>query len=113
MEKHSNLSVIQGSANKQGEPMTSQEVLNKIIDLKKKNRNVNLIQGGLAVGGSILGLVYAFKKNKKFWGKVGYWILGGIVVGVPTSIGARLINSDRNAELLKIQNYLENQKKKQ
>lgn len=100
MNKYSNLSVMQDSTN-------------KVIDLKKKNRNVNIIQGGLAFGGSVAGLMYAIKMKKSFWGKVGYWILGGLIVGVPTSVGARLINSGRNAELEKIQSYLENQKKQE
>jgi hypothetical protein len=35
----------------------------------------------LGSAGHIAGLVYAFKKEKKFWGYVGFFFLGGIAFG--------------------------------
>jgi len=75
----------------------------KIIDLKRKNNNVWYIQSGVAFAGSVGGLIYAFKHNKSFLGKVGYWILGGIIVGVPAGVVAHLANSKRNAEIAKLE----------
>lgn len=75
----------------------------KIIDLKRKNTNIWYIQSGVAFAGSVAGLMYAFKTDKSFWGKLGYWILGGIIVGVPSGVIAHLMNSKRNAEIAKLE----------
>ena len=40
--------------------------------------------------GLIAGLGYAFKKNKSFWGYVGFGLLGSIVFGTVGNIGARI-----------------------
>ena len=105
MRKYSNMSIVQDpKVLNEVKESTIQEIDNQIIDLKSKSRKINYIQGGLAFAGSVGGLVYAFKKNKSFWGKVGFWILGGLIVGVPTSVVANVINNSRNAEIEKLEN---------
>lgn len=83
--------------------MVEESIENQIIDLKAKNKNVWRVQGAVALSGSVAGLVYAINKKKSFWGKVGWWVLGGIVVGGVAGTGAYLINSKRNAEIEKLE----------
>lgn len=63
--------------------MTKEEKLLEINSLKAKNNTA--LGTWMAVGllGSIGGVVVAHKMGYKFWGKVGFFILGGMVVGVP------------------------------
>ena len=75
----------------------------KIIDLKSRNRNITYIQGGLAFAGSIGGLIYAINSKKSFLGKVGFWFLGGLIVGVPSAIAANFVNNNRNTEIEKLE----------
>ncbi len=44
---------------------------------------------GSSIGG-VAGLVYAFKNNKGFWAYVGYSLLGSIVFGTLSGVGAEL-----------------------
>lgn len=90
---------------------TINDIEKEIIDLKSKNKTVFIVQGGLSFAGSVGGLIYAIKKNKSFWGKVGFWILGGLIVTVPSGIAANLINNRRNTDIKKLE--LEKQQKQQ
>lgn len=50
--------------------------------------NINYVVGGIAMVGAIAGVVYAKKTGGGFWRYVGYWIAGGLVVGVPARLVA-------------------------
>ncbi len=61
---------------------------------KKKVQNIGAIGATL---GNVAGLVYAFKGKKKFWGYVGFMLLGGLVVGGLASVGANIaIKEDKS-----------------
>lgn len=51
---------------------------------------VNLTSFGSSVG-LVAGLSYAFVKKKGFWSYIGYSILGSVVFGTVTNLGARAI----------------------
>ena len=59
-----------------------------LTDRQKKIMNIASI--GSSVG-FISGLGYAFSKKKGFWSYVGYGLLGSIVFGTVSGIGARVI----------------------
>ncbi len=50
--------------------------------------NIQLVQSSVAVLGSIGGLIYAKKTGGGFWRYVGYWIVGGLVAGIPAMLVA-------------------------
>lgn len=81
-------------------------VENKIIDTKAKNQKLQYVWSAMALAGSIAGVVYASRKGKGFWGKVGFWVIGGMAVAVPTGliINPRIIKN--KATILKLQNEL-------
>jgi hypothetical protein len=56
---------------------------------KQRIDNINLVVGGVAAIGSVMGIVYAKRTGGGFWRYVGYWIAGGLVLGVP----ARLVST--------------------
>jgi hypothetical protein len=82
----------------------SVDVLNKaeIEKLERKNQNVYLAGAGISLLGSVGGVIYASKTGKSFWGKVGWWFLGGIIVGVPAGITVRAINNKRLNQIDKL-----------
>lgn len=53
---------------------------------KERIRNINGIQIGAGLLGNIGGLIYAKKTGGGFWRSVGYFFLGGLIVGVPTAL---------------------------
>ena len=55
---------------------------------KERLNNINYVVGGIALVGSIAGVIYAKKTGGGFWRYVGYWIAGGLVVGVPCRLVA-------------------------
>lgn len=55
---------------------------------KARINNINMIAGSIALIGSIGGVVYAKKTGGGFWRYVGYWIVGGLVIGVPARLVA-------------------------
>ena len=59
-----------------------------LTERDKKIMNVTSIGSSI---GFLGGLLYAFKGKKKFWGYVGYSILGSLIAGTATGIGARVI----------------------
>ena len=47
----------------------------------EKTQNLNMAVWGIAGIGQVGGLVLAYRQKKKFWGYVGYFILGGLIFG--------------------------------
>ncbi len=68
-------------------PILAETDLSK--QLKAKNMNILLASSGISLLGNVAGLVYAIQTKKSGWGKVGWFFLGGIIVGVPSGIIAR------------------------
>ncbi len=48
--------------------------------------NIAYVVGSISFLGSVGGLMYANRTGGKFWRYVGYFIVGGMVVGVPAKI---------------------------
>ena len=62
----------------------------KRIDLQVKKNQLISLSWGLHAVGATAGILYAMKTNRSGWGMVGFFILGGMIVSVPTNI---IINS--------------------
>ena len=73
---------------------TIEEKKSQIIELQGKNNNANYTWGTVSLLGSIGGVVLAHKMGYKFWGKVGFFFLGGMVTGLPM----RLIYANKISE---------------
>lgn len=56
------------------------EKYKKAEEAKKKLQKLKNIQMTSAALGNVIGLSYAFKTNRKFWGYVGFALLGGAVL---------------------------------
>lgn len=63
------------------------KALDKSVASNGKIMNITQISSSI---GFIAGLGYAFKKNKGFWGYVGFGLLGSIFIGTIGNIGARV-----------------------
>lgn len=55
-------------------------------DLKDKLSNLMYLRITAGIAGNIGGLIFAYNKGYKFWGKVGMFILGGFALGVIATI---------------------------
>ncbi len=64
---------------------------------KERIRNIQAIAASISLVGSIGGVIYAKKTGGGFWRYVGYWILGGLVTGIP----AKLITTPFTNKILK------------
>lgn len=53
---------------------------------KERIANINYVVGSISFLGSVGGLIYANRTGGKFWRYVGYFILGGMVVGAPAKL---------------------------
>ena len=53
---------------------------------KARLSNIFLLLTSISTLGSVGGLIYANKTGGKFWRYVGYFIVGGMVVGIPARI---------------------------
>lgn len=84
----------------------------EIVELQGKNNNANIVWGSVSLLGSIGGVVVAHKMGYKFWGKVGFFFLGGMVTGLPMRLIYANKISERQARinLLKDQIWDENSK---
>lgn len=80
-----------------------QELESRAIDLQTKNANMNYVWTALALAGGIAGVIYASKKDKRFWGKVGFFFLGGVAVSIPTGIVVAPLMNKNKAEMKKMQ----------
>ena len=65
------------------------KVSKEALDARMK-KIVNLTSFGSSVG-LVAGLGYSFYKGKGFWAYIGYGILGSVVFGTVTNLGARAI----------------------
>lgn len=84
--------------------MNDLEYQNKLSDLDKKAKNTVLVYSTAGLVGGIAGLGYAVYKQKTFWGKVGFFILGSLAVGVPVRIAMISKANSLVAEKEKLQN---------
>jgi len=66
--------------------MTVKETNNKVVDLKAKNSTMNYTWTALGLAGGVLGVIYAIKTKKSFWGKVGFYFLGTAIVSIPAGM---------------------------
>jgi len=48
--------------------------------------NIKAISGSVALVGSIVGVIYSKRTGGGFWRGVGYWILGGLIFGIPANL---------------------------
>jgi hypothetical protein len=55
---------------------------------KARLNNINYVVGGIGMLGAIGGIIYAKKTGGGFWRYVGYWIAGGLVLGLPARLTA-------------------------
>ena len=79
--------------------MTIEEKKAEITLLQGKNLNASMTWATVGFLGSIGGVIIAHKMGYKFWGKVGFFFLGGMVTGIPMRlIYANKIN-ERNARI--------------
>ena len=62
----------------------------------QKNRITNIrgVQIDVSTLGSILGVVYAARTGGKWYRYIGYYILGGLILGVPTSLATTPMIND-------------------
>lgn len=84
--------------------MTINEKKTKITLLQSKNINAGYTWGTVGLLGSIGGVFVAHKMGYKFWGKVGFFFLGGMVAGLPMRLILANKMVERNAEITKLQN---------
>lgn len=71
----------------------------EIEKLNSKNKNIVMAAGGVSLLGNIAGLLYAINTKKSGWGKVGWFFLGGIIVGIPSGIIGRSMITNNNAKI--------------
>jgi hypothetical protein len=53
---------------------------------KQRIANISYVVGSISLLGSVGGLIYANRTGGRFWRYVGYFILGGMVVGAPAKL---------------------------
>jgi len=83
----------------------------KILQLQAKNTTVYLTVGSLQLVGGVLAVFWASKKNWTLLGKVGAFFGGMILVGTPIGIITRQGIVNRNLEIEKIKQEIENSPK--
>jgi len=82
--------------------MTINEKNAKITLLESKNINASYTWGTVGFLGSVAGVVVAHKMGYKFWGKVGFFFLGGIVAGLPMRLILANKMAERNSEIVQL-----------
>lgn len=85
---------------------TKEEKRLQIIELQGKNSNANAVWGSVSLLGSIGGVVLAHKMGYKFWGKVGFFFLGGMVTGLPMRLIYANKISERTAKISLLRNEI-------
>lgn len=85
---------------------TIEEKKSQIIELQGKNNNANYTWGTVSLLGSIGGVVLAHKMGYKFWGKVGFFFLGGMVTGLPMRLIYANKISERAAKISLLRNEI-------
>ena len=66
--------------------MKSNQELNR--NQQARFDNIFLLTSSIGLLGSIGGVIYAHKTGGHFWRYVGYFILGGMITGIPARIVA-------------------------
>jgi hypothetical protein len=85
---------------------TIEEKKSQIIELQGKNNNANYTWGTVSLLGSIGGVILAHKMGYKFWGKVGFFFLGGMVTGLPMRLIYANKISERAAKISLLRNEI-------
>lgn len=55
---------------------------------KERIANINYVASSVGLIGAISGAIYSYKTGGGFWRGVGYWIVGGVVLGTVASLAA-------------------------
>lgn len=84
----------------------------EIIELQGKNNNANIVWGSVTLLGNIGGVILAHKMGYKFWGKVGFFFLGGIVTGLPMRLVYANKISERQARINLLRDQIWDEKSK-
>jgi len=63
--------------------MEQQQIKDEIAKLQAENASIGFKVGAVGLVGSIAGIYLANKQGKRFLGKVGYFIAGGMVARLP------------------------------
>jgi len=53
---------------------------------EQRIQNIQAIQMSVGLLGSIAGVIYSSRTGGGFWRGVGYWVVGGLVFGIPTML---------------------------
>nr|WP_322624497.1 hypothetical protein [uncultured Flavobacterium sp.] len=85
--------------------MNRQEIEERIKKLQADNLAMMVKIYGVGFAGSVVGLIYANKTGSKFWGKVGYFIAGGVLARLPLNLmyTKQLVANDAEIESLQAQ----------
>jgi len=70
-----------------------------------KEQFASKVNNSMAIGSSIglmVGLGYAFAKKKKFWGYVGFSLLGSLMLGTGCAVVANVANKGKLVETPKV-----------
>ena len=86
--------------------MEDQEKKSELNKLYGQHAAVNIQMSAIALAGSIAGVVYSVKKGNGFWPGVGYWILGGMVIGIPARIAFANKKTSLNAQIKTLESDL-------
>ena len=85
----------------------------KILKLKKQNKNLTYLASGVGFAGGVGGVYYAVKKGKSNWTKVGFFILGSIACGMAIRLFTtpKILNNNAEIKNLESENTVANQVK--
>lgn len=75
--------------------VTKKDLEHAISLVESEAKSLNMKIGAISLGGSIAGAIYAASHKESFWKKVGWFFLGGTIVGIPTT----LIFADKVADI--------------
>lgn len=86
--------------------MTQQEIKDEIARLQADNAAIGLKVSAVGVVGSIAGVYIAGKQGKRFWGKAGYFIAGGLIARTPMVLLYAGKLADNLARIQQLENQL-------
>lgn len=89
--------------------LTTDELQLEFNKVKQEKLSLSLKISAISLGGSVAGVLYANNKKESLIGKIGWFILGGIIVSVPST----LIFANKAVEIdnryKQLQDYLKKQ----
>lgn len=88
--------------------LNQDSINNQIIDLKAKNTTLIGTSMAISTLGGIAGVIYATKKNKSLLGKIGFFFVGNIIVGLASGLVIRPKIVKNNAEITKLEGQQQN-----